>query len=132
MMLLLEIRLFGALLAIDLFLFCIFWEVMPVPMYLMVGIWGHGRKIHATSKFVLFATIGSLLMLVAILYLIGAGRTQLGHLTFDLHDLYRIALSPTEARWLIAGFAIAFALKVPMSAPCPGARGTGRTGMDRC
>ena len=113
MMLLLETGLLGALLAIDLFLFYVFWEVMLVPMYLMIGIWGHGRKIYATFKFVLFTMAGSLLMLVAILYLAGAARTQLGHLTFDLPDLYRMTLTPTEARWLFAGFAIAFAIKVP-------------------
>ena len=114
MMLLLETGLLGALLAIDIFLFYLFWEVMLVPMYLMIGIWGHGRKIYATFKFVLFTMAGSLLMLIAIIYLVGVARTQLGHLTFDLPDLYRIALSPTEARWLFAGFAIAFAIKVPM------------------
>jgi NADH-quinone oxidoreductase subunit M len=114
MMLMLETGLIGALLAIDLFLFYVFWEVMLVPMYLMIAIWGHGRTIYATFKFVLFTTIGSLLMLVAILYLVGAARAQLGHLTFDLPDLYRVPLSQTEARWLFAGFAIAFAIKVPM------------------
>jgi NADH-quinone oxidoreductase subunit M len=114
MMLVLETGLIGALLAIDLFLFYVFWEVMLVPMYLMIGIWGHGRKIYATFKFVLFTTLGSLLMLVAILYLVGAARAQTGHLSFDLPDLYRVALSHTQARWLFAGFAIAFAIKVPM------------------
>jgi len=114
MMLILETGLIGALLAIDLFLFYVFWEVMLVPMYLMIGIWGHGRKIYATFKFVLFTVIGSLLMLVAILYLVGAARAHLGHLTFDLPDLYKVPLSRVEARWLFAGFAIAFAIKVPM------------------
>ena len=87
---------------------------MLVPMYLLIGIWGHGRKIYATFKFVLFTMIGSLLMLVAILYLAGAARTQLGYLTFDLPELYRVPLTRSEARWLFAGFAIAFAIKVPM------------------
>ncbi len=114
MMLVLETGLLGALLAVDLFLFYVFWEVMLVPMYLLIGIWGHGRKIYATFKFVLFTMLGSLLMLVAILYLAGAARAQLGHLTFDLPDLYRVSLPPTESRWLFAGFALAFAIKVPM------------------
>jgi NADH-quinone oxidoreductase subunit M len=114
MMLLLETGLLGALLAIDIFLFYLFWEVMLVPMYLMIGIWGHGRKIYATFKFVIFTTLGSLLMLVAILYLAGAARAQTGHLSFDLPDLYGVALSHAEACWLFAGFAIAFAIKVPM------------------
>jgi len=114
MMLVLETGLLGTLLAIDLFLFYAFWEVMLVPMYLLIGIWGHGRKIYATFKFVLFTMLGSLLMLVAILYLAGAARTQLGHLTFDLPDLYNLNFSHREARWLFAGFAIAFAIKVPL------------------
>jgi NADH-quinone oxidoreductase subunit M len=88
--------------------------VMLVPMYFLIGIWGHGRKLYATFKFVLFTMLGSLLMLVAILYLVGAAEKHLGHLSFDLTELYKVPLTPTEARWLFAGFAIAFAIKVPM------------------
>jgi len=113
-MLLLESGLLGTFLAVDLFLFYVFWEVMLVPMYFLIGIWGHGRKIYATFKFVLFTMFGSLLMLVAILYLVGGGRAHLGHLTFDLPDLYQVPLSHAEAYWLFAGFAIAFAIKVPL------------------
>jgi NADH-quinone oxidoreductase subunit M len=113
-MLILETGLIGALLAIDLFLFYVFWEVMLVPMYFLIGIWGHGRKIYATFKFVLFTMLGSLLMLVAMLYLVGAARAHLGYLTFDLPQLYDIPLTRSAARWLFAGFAIAFAVKVPM------------------
>ncbi|MGH7935048.1 MAG: complex I subunit 4 family protein, partial [Candidatus Binataceae bacterium] len=113
-MLLLETGLVGTLLSIDLFLFYVFWELMLVPMYFLIGIWGHGRKIYATFKFILFTMLGSLLMLVAILYLAGAARAQLGHLTFDLPQLYHVTLSHTEAGWLFAGFALAFAIKVPM------------------
>jgi NADH-quinone oxidoreductase subunit M len=114
MMLALETGLLGTLLALDLFLFYVFWEVMLVPMYLLMGIWGHGDKLYATFKFILFTMTGSLLMLVAILYLAGAARTQLGHLSFDLPDLYRLSFTPTESRWLFAGFALAFAIKVPL------------------
>jgi NADH-quinone oxidoreductase subunit M len=114
LMLLLESGLLGTFLALDLFLFYVFWEAMLVPMYFLIGIWGHGRKIYATFKFVLFTMLGSLLMLVAIIYLARAARDSLGHLTFDLSDLYRVTLSSTEARWLFAGFAIAFAVKVPL------------------
>ncbi len=114
LMLLLESGLLGTFLALDLFLFYVFWEAMLVPMYFLIGIWGHGRKIYATFKFVLFTMLGSLLMLIAIIYLARAARTSLGHLTFDLADLYKVVLSPTEARWLFAGFAIAFAVKVPL------------------
>ena len=90
MMLILETGLLGTLLALDVFLFYVFWEAMLVPMYLLIGIWGHGAKIYATFKFVLFTMAGSLLMLVAILYLGAATNTQLGHLSFDLPDLYRL------------------------------------------
>jgi NADH-quinone oxidoreductase subunit M len=114
LMLFLESGLLGTFLALDLFLFYVFWEAMLVPMYFLIGIWGHGRKIYATFKFVLFTMLGSLLMLVAIIYLAIAARSSLGHLTFDLADLYKVTLSPTEARWLFAGFALAFAVKVPL------------------
>jgi len=114
MMLALETGLLGTLLSLDLFLFYVFWEVMLVPMYLLIGIWGHGAKLYATFKFVLFTMVGSLLMLVAILYLAGAARAQLGHFSFDLPDLYRLNFTPAEARWLFAGFALAFAIKVPL------------------
>jgi NADH-quinone oxidoreductase subunit M len=114
LMLFLESGLLGTFLALDLFLFYIFWEVMLVPMYFLIGIWGHGRKLYATFKFVLFTMLGSLLMLVAIIYLARAARDSLGHVTFDLRDLYNVALTPAEARWLFAGFALAFAIKVPL------------------
>ena len=114
MMLTLETGLLGTLLALDLFLFYVFWEAMLVPMYFLIGIWGHGAKLYATFKFILFTMTGSLLMLVAILYLADAARVQLGHLTFDLPELYRLSFTPTESRWLFAAFALAFAIKVPL------------------
>jgi NADH-quinone oxidoreductase subunit M len=114
MMLVLETGLLGTLLALDVFLFYVFWEAMLVPMYLLIGIWGHGAKLYATFKFVLFTMAGSLLMLVAILYLGVAAQTQLGHLTFDLPDFYKLTFTGTESRWLFAAFALAFAIKVPL------------------
>jgi NADH-quinone oxidoreductase subunit M len=113
-MLLLETGLLGTLLAVDLFLFYVFWELMLIPMYFLIGIWGHGRKIYAAIKFVLYTMLGSILMLVAILYLAMAYREHFGHLTFDLPLLYHVPLSETESRWLFAAFALAFAIKVPM------------------
>ncbi len=113
-MLVLETGLLGGLLAIDVFLFYVFWEVMLIPMYFLIGIWGHGRKIYAALKFVLFTMFGSILMLVAILYLVRAASRHYGAMTFDLPRLYGVPLSSTEARWLFAGFALAFAIKVPM------------------
>jgi NADH-quinone oxidoreductase subunit M len=113
-MLLLETGLLGTLLAVDLFLFYVFWEVMLIPMYFLIGIWGHGRKIYAAIKFVLYTMLGSILMLVAILSLVLAYRAHFGHLTFDLPLLYGVPLSETESRWMFAAFALAFAIKVPM------------------
>ncbi len=112
--LVLETGLLGTLLAVDLFLFYMFWEVMLIPMYFLIGIWGHGERIYAAIKFVLFTMVGSLLMLVAILYLVFAAREHFGRLSFDLPLLYEVPLTVTEARWLFAAFALAFAIKVPM------------------
>jgi NADH-quinone oxidoreductase subunit M len=113
-MLVLETGLLGTLLSIDLFLFYVFWEVMLIPMYFLIGIWGHGPKIYAAIKFVLFTMVGSLLMLAAIIYLVLAARHAFGRLSFDLPLLYQVPLSETEARWLFAAFALAFAIKVPI------------------
>ncbi|HUO05143.1 MAG TPA: NADH-quinone oxidoreductase subunit M [Candidatus Binataceae bacterium] len=113
-MLMLESGLLGALLAVDVFLFYVFWEVMLIPMYFLIGIWGHGRKVYAAIKFVLFTMVGSLLMLVAILYLVYSARVHFDRLSFDLPLLYGVPFTRTEARWLFAAFALAFAIKVPM------------------
>jgi NADH-quinone oxidoreductase subunit M len=113
-LLVLETGLLGALLAVDVFLFYVFWEVMLIPMYFLIGIWGHGRRIYAAIKFVLFTMFGSILMLVAIIYLVLSARQHFGRLSFDLPLLYQVPLTPTEARWLFAAFALAFAIKVPM------------------
>jgi NADH-quinone oxidoreductase subunit M len=113
-MLVLETGLLGALLSVDLFLFYVFWEVMLIPMYFLIGIWGHGRKIYAAVKFVLFTMVGSLLMLVAILYLVYQAHLHFNRTSFDLPLLYQVPLTATQARWLFAAFALAFAIKVPM------------------
>jgi len=113
-MLVLETGLLGALLAVDVFLFYVFWEVMLIPMYFLIGIWGHGRRIYAAIKFVLFTMVGSLLMLVAIVYLVYSAHVHFGRTSFDLPLLYQVPLSKAEGRWLFAAFALAFAIKVPM------------------
>ncbi|HYB90991.1 MAG TPA: NADH-quinone oxidoreductase subunit M [Candidatus Binataceae bacterium] len=112
--LVLETGLLGALLAVDVFLFYVFWEVMLIPMYFLIGIWGHGRRIYAAIKFVLFTMFGSILMLVAIIYLAYSEHVHFGRLSFDLPLMFQVPLTPTEARWLFAAFALAFAIKVPM------------------
>ncbi len=113
-MLFLEMGLLGTLVSLDLFMFYVFWELMLFPMYFLIGIWGHGRKIYAAVKFVLFTMFGSFLMLVAIIYLVRTYAAQSDGITFDLAALYNTRLTPSEARYLFAAFALAFAIKVPM------------------
>ena len=113
-MLVLETGMLGAFLALDLFLFYVFWEVMLVPMYFLIGVWGGTRRIYAALKFVLYTMAGSLLMLVAIIYLAtrNAQITQL--LTFDLLKIQTLRLSFDEQIWLFLAFALSFAIKVPL------------------
>jgi NADH-quinone oxidoreductase subunit M len=106
----------GALLALDLFVFYVFWEVMLVPMYLIIGIWGGERRIYAAVKFFLFTMAGSLLMLIGILWLAWT-HSRLspdGIWSFAYADLLRLELPLGQQLWLFAAFAIAFAIKVPM------------------
>ncbi|MDX1615522.1 MAG: NADH-quinone oxidoreductase subunit M [Candidatus Promineifilaceae bacterium] len=110
-MLLLEAGMTGVFLAQDLFMFYIFWEFTLIPMYFLIGIWGGGRRVYAAIKFFLYTMAGSLLMLLAILYL------GLTHDTFALPELIagRDAFAAANIqRFLFLGFAIAFAIKVPL------------------
>ncbi|MEO6028055.1 MAG: NADH-quinone oxidoreductase subunit M, partial [Candidatus Binatia bacterium] len=113
-MLMLETGMLGAFVALDLFLFYVFWELMLVPMYFIIGIWGGPRRIYASLKFLLYTLTASLLMLLAILYLVSAHVRNGGATTFDVRLLYDVTLSPIEQGWLFAAFALAFAVKVPM------------------
>ena len=113
-LLLLETAMIGAFVALDLFLFYIFWEAMLIPMYFMIGMWGGERRIYATVKFFIYTMVGSLLMLVAILYVVHAHRAQTGVLTFDLPTLLTTVLSGPQQWLLFLAFALAFAIKVPM------------------
>ncbi len=113
-MLLLETAMIGAFVSLDLFLFYIFWELMLIPMYFLIGMWGGQRRIYATIKFFIYTMVGSLLMLVAILFLAYSYKHQSGVLTFDLQKLYWVELS-YRAQWLLfLAFALSFAIKVPM------------------
>ncbi len=107
--LLLEIGMVGVFLAQDLFLFYIFWEFTLVPMYFLIGIWGGPRRIYAALKFFLYTMAGSILMLLAILWLgINQG-------TFSVPDLLaKGGIDPHTQLWLFIAFAVAFAIKVPM------------------
>jgi NADH-quinone oxidoreductase subunit M len=115
LLLVLETGMLGALVALDLFLFYVFWEVMLIPMYFLIGVWGGPRRIYAAIKFVLFTMVGSLLMLVAILYCAWRMRDGGAVMTFGYEDwLARLHLSPREQLWVFAAFALAFAIKVPL------------------
>jgi len=113
-MLTLETGMIGTFMALDLFLFYVFWEVMLVPMYFIIGVWGGPRRIYAALKFVLFTMSGSLLMLVAIIYIATRNAEITGTLTFDLLRIYNLHLPYDEQIWLFLAFALAFAIKVPL------------------
>ncbi len=110
LMLLLETGVVGFFLATDVFLFYVFFELTLVPMYFIVGIWGGERRIYAAVKFFLFTATGSLLMLVAILYVYFAGGT--GSFAYDA--FLNAGMSLREQLWLFAAFALAFGIKVPV------------------
>ncbi len=114
LLLVLETGMLGTFLALDLFLFYFFWEIMLLPMYLLIGVWGGSRRVYAAVKFVLYTIVGSLLMLVAILVLYREHHAQTGVYTFNLLELYRTTLTPDRQLWLFAAFALAFAIKVPV------------------
>ena len=113
-MLVLLTGMLGVFVALDLFLFYIFWEVMLIPMYFLIGIWGGPRKIYASIKFVLFTMFGSLLMLVALLYLVFEYHAQMGVYSFDLLAMYDLNIASGPQVWLFLAFALAFAIKVPI------------------
>ena len=115
-LLLLETGMIGVFVSLDLFLFYVFWEVMLIPMYLLIGVWGNpARRIYAAIKFFLFTMFGSLLMLVAILFLYFYNHGVTGEYTFDLLKLYELTNIPTNYQiWLFLAFFLAFAIKVPM------------------
>ena len=112
--LVLETGMIGAFVAIDLFLFYVFWEVMLIPMYFLVGVWGGQRRIYAAIKFLLYTMVGSLLMLVAILYLAYQHNEQTGAISFNLLQLYNLNLDGSVQRWLFWAFVLSFAIKVPL------------------
>jgi NADH-quinone oxidoreductase subunit M len=113
-MLVLESGMLGAFVALDLFLFYVFWEVMLVPMYFLIGVWGGPRRVYAALKFILFTMSGSLLMLVAIIYLATRNSEVTQTLTFDLLRIYNLRLPYEEQIWLFLAFALSFAIKVPL------------------
>ncbi|MDH3937428.1 MAG: NADH-quinone oxidoreductase subunit M [candidate division Zixibacteria bacterium] len=113
-LLLLQTGMIGVFCALDLFLFYVFWEVMLVPMYFLIGVWGGPRRVYAAIKFVLFTMFGSLLMLVAILYVLFQYQAFSGEYSFDLMKLVSMPTVYRDQLWLFGAFALAFAIKVPL------------------
>ena len=103
----------GIFAATDAILFYVFFEAMLIPMFLIIGVWGGPRRIYASVKFFLYTFLGSVLMLVGLVYLYIKGG-QLGHASFQFADLYALPLTMKEQTWLFFAFLIAFAVKVPM------------------
>lgn len=113
-LLLLHGAMLGAFVSLDLFQFYVFWELMLVPMIILIGVWGGIEKIKAAYKFFLYTMAGSVLMLGAILYMVWSHQQVAGYVTFDYLALSQLVL-PRTAAWLCFGaFALAFAIKVPM------------------
>ena len=104
----------GVFMAMDLFLFYFFWEVMLIPMYFLIGIWGSERREYAAYKFFIFTQASGLLMLLAILALYFIHASNTGVYTFNYFDLLGTVLSPDMAFWLMLGFLIAFVVKLPI------------------
>ena len=114
-LLLLEGAMLGAFVALDLFLFYVFWELMLIPMYVMIGVWGGANRIRSAIKFFLYTMFGSVLMLGAILYMgYQYGRVTGGHPSFDYFELQRLVIPRNVQFWLWAAFTLAFIIKVPM------------------
>ena len=103
----------GVFLAIDLFLFYFAWELMLVPMYFLIALWGHERRQYASVKFFIFTQLSGLLMLIAILALYFAHHASTGVYTFEYEQLLGTPLSSTAAWWMMLGFFVAFAVKLP-------------------
>src|SRR4051812_4091145 len=120
--LVLQTGMLGVFMALDFFLFFVFWEAMLVPMYLLIGIWGGPRKLYAAIKFFLYTLAGSVLMLLSVLFLYFYNFKQTGTYTFSIEALYQTApkifhdpaYGSTFAILLFVAFFLAFAIKVPM------------------
>ena len=114
LLLALEAGTLGVFLALDLILFYVFWELMLVPTYFLIGIWGEGRRIYATTKFVLYTLVGSLFMLLGIIWLSLIHFEATHELSFDIQTLVQMKIDPSTQVWLFLFFLSAFAIKIPI------------------
>src|SRR6266568_824770 len=114
MFLLLETGMVGVFLSLDFFLFYVFWELVLVPMYFIIGVWGGPRKLYAAIKFFLYTLAGSVLMLLGILALYFKHFEQFHFYSFEIADLMKLSLDPVTQQWVFWAFFVGFAIKVPM------------------
>lgn len=113
-MLMLETGMIGTFVSLDMFLFFLFWELMLVPMYFIIGIWGGQHRIYAGIKFFLYTAFGSALMLLVIFYLYFSAYAQLGELSFSYEYLKQLNLETDIQLWLFFAFVLAFLIKMPL------------------
>ncbi|OFW21743.1 MAG: NADH dehydrogenase [Acidobacteria bacterium RIFCSPLOWO2_02_FULL_59_13] len=113
-LLILQSGMLGVFMSLDFFLFYVFWEVMLVPMYFLIGIWGGPRKLYAAIKFFVYTLVGSVLMLLGILSLYFWNHSQTGVYSFDIEVLQTLNLPLNYQLWVFAAFFVGFAIKVPM------------------
>ncbi len=114
MIFLLQFFMLGTFMAQNLFLFYLFWEAMLIPMFFIIGIWGGERRIYSTIKFFLYTALGSIVMLVAILWLLQAYVFKAGSANLEFVELYHLAIPFDAQVWLFAAFFLSFAIKVPL------------------
>ena len=114
MFLLLQTGMIGVFLSLDFFLFYVFWELVLVPMYFIIGVWGGPRKLYAAIKFFLYTLAGSVLMLLGIMTLYFEHFKQFGFYTFEISDLMKTGMDLHLQQWVFWAFFIGFAIKVPM------------------
>ncbi|MBI1788488.1 MAG: NADH-quinone oxidoreductase subunit M [Acidobacteria bacterium] len=114
MFLLLQTGMLGVFVSLDFFLFYVFWELVLVPMYFIIGVWGGPRKLYAAIKFFLYTLAGSVLMLLGILTLYFQHHQQMGFYTFEIADLMKIDMPLGLQQWVFWSFFVGFAIKVPM------------------
>ncbi len=111
---LLQIGILGSFMALDAILFYVFFEIMLVPLYFMIGIWGGHNRIYATTKFFIYTVFGSLLLLASIIYTGILYHETFGVWSFSIIDWYDLPIPASTQMWLFAGFCLAFAIKAPM------------------
>jgi len=104
----------GAVLSLDLMLFYLFWELMLLPIFFMLGLFGYARSNFIAMKFNLYTIFGSLMMLIAILYIAVVHKEQFGFYSFDLNELKKLSFSSMESLLVFGGFMLAFAIKIPI------------------